>query len=114
MSAITAKKFQMPRDLGADVFQKCLFPYTSIQISFSDEAGKNSDPISAQILRVISSKDCFISIGDASVVADLANSCFIKAGEEYFFSLRGNKYISVVSATADDENTSTLYVSVMV
>ena len=58
--------------------------------------------------------DCFIRFmhGSADANAQVDADVLLKSGVEYFFSMNGKKYISVVNASGSSNNK--LYVTVMV
>jgi hypothetical protein len=112
MAAITAKKVRLTRDQGGDAIQKALFPSQTVVIDYDNSAGINSgSPISAQVIRVWATSDCFIKIGDADVVAVPDVDIPLTAKVPEYFTLQGHNYISVVIGSGS--TSSKLFVSIM-
>jgi len=109
MAAITAKKIRFARDQGGDPIQGALFPKATVVIAFTDTAAKNSDAITAQVVRLISTTDCHIKIHDAADALAVVTDMLVKANLAEYFSMNQKKYISAIRDTASGN----LFVTVM-
>ena len=109
MAAITARKIRLARDQGSDPIQGALFPKVTVKISYTDTAAINSDPITAQIVRLIATTDCHIKIHDGADAKATSSDMFLKANQAEYFTLWGKQYISAIR----DASNGDLYVTVM-
>ena len=109
MAAITAKKIRLARDQGGDGVQAALFPKATVVIAFTDVAAKNTDAITAQIVRIVATTDCHVKIHDLSDALAVAADMLVKANLAEYFCMNGKKYISAIRDTASGN----LFVTVM-
>jgi len=109
---ITAKKIRLPRDQGGDGFQGALFPYATVTITFTDTAQKNTDSITAQIVRLIATADCHVKFHDATDDKATTADMFFKANTVEYFHLLGKQFISAINDSG--AGSSKLYVTVMI
>lgn len=61
-----------------------------------------------EVIRVISTADCYIRFGLTDLVLATSNDMFLKAGIEYYFSVR-DRYLSVIRDSGDGN----LYITLM-
>ena len=104
-----ARKIRMARDQGADPIQGALFPSSTIKISYTDTAGINENPITAQIVRLMATTDCHMKFQDAADSKATTADMLIKANQAEYFNLQGKQYISAIRDTANGD----LFVTVM-
>ena len=109
MATITARKIRLARDQGSDSVQGALFPKVTVKISYTDTAEINSDPITAQIVRLIATTDSHVKIHDAADTKATSSDMLLKANQLEYFALQGKQYISAIR----DASNGDLYVTVM-
>ncbi len=113
MAAKTARrKMMLPRDQGGDPFQGALFPQETIIIAYTDVAAKNvdGDPITAQVVRLISTTDCHVKFQDKADALAAATDMLIRQFVPEYFYLHGKNYISAIR----DASNGSLYVTIMI
>jgi len=109
MAAIIARKIRLARDQGSDPIQGALFPKVTGKISYTDTAAINSDPITAQIVRLIATTDVHVKFHDLTEAKAATSDMLLKANQAEYFTLWGKQYISAVRDAANGD----LYVTVM-
>lgn len=72
-------------------------PISTVKISFTAAAARNTTAFGAEIVRLISTQDCYVKFGGHTVAAS-ANDMLLKANQPEYFSLREG-FISAIQVS---------------
>ncbi len=101
-------KSELDKDDQGEPIQGALTPKTAQSVSLSNATARNSSDFVYRVIRVYSTIDCFIKLGDSTVEAAVTDH-FLPTGAIEYFARKEHTRIAGILASG----TGTLYISEM-
>ena len=98
----------LDKDDYGEPIQGALTPRTAQSISVSTSTARNSSDFTYRVIRVITTVNCFIKLGDSTVEAAVTDH-YLPAGAIEYFARKENTRIAGITASGS----GTIYISEM-
>ena len=98
----------LDKDDYGEPIQGALTPQTAQKLSISAVSARNSSDFAYRVIRVISNANCYIKLGDDTVVAT-TDDHFLPTGAIEYFARKGHTRLAGLSTTGS----GTIYISEM-